>query len=210
MRRGAASSLGLEVSSEDEGVQEENVVVGRREGRARVEDSDSDVGEVRRGDSPGGETGGNDFEMMMARKRAENKRFRKRKDIDVINENDDAIAKMIADMRIAAKEDRDLNMAGLPATKKMAMFEVRQLVVQMSLCVRHNLDSISVLNSQFQAELQHYFLMTLGHFESHHLPGYNRFPFIFGNHICINYLMKVLTDLGSHRPPPPPNRILFP
>ena len=44
--------------------------------------------------------------MMTTRKRAENKRFRKKKDIDVINENDDAIAKMIADMRIAAKEDR--------------------------------------------------------------------------------------------------------
>ena len=30
----------------------------------------------------------------------------KKKDIDVINDNDDAIAKLIADMRIAAKEDR--------------------------------------------------------------------------------------------------------
>ena len=29
--------------------------------------------------------------------------FRKKKDIDVINDNDDAIAKMIAEMRIAAK-----------------------------------------------------------------------------------------------------------
>merc|ERR1712098_367434 len=38
------------------------------------------------------------------------------------NENDDEIAKMIADMRIAAKEDRDLNLAEKPATKKMAMF----------------------------------------------------------------------------------------
>lgn len=60
--------------------------------------------------------------MMMAQKRQENKRFRKKKDIDVINENDDAIAKMIADMRIAAKEDRDLNIAGKPAANKMTMF----------------------------------------------------------------------------------------
>ena len=30
--------------------------------------------------------------------------YRRKKDIDVINDNDDAIAKMIADMRIAAKE----------------------------------------------------------------------------------------------------------
>ena len=31
--------------------------------------------------------------------------YRRKKDIDVINDNDDAIAKMIADMRIAAKEN---------------------------------------------------------------------------------------------------------
>ena len=78
--------------------------------------------------------------MMTTRKRAENKRFRKKKDIDVINENDDAIAKMIADMRIAAKEDRyyilckistikkiinrDLNIEGKPGINKMRMFPV--------------------------------------------------------------------------------------
>lgn len=39
-------------------------------------------------------------------------RIRRKKDIDVINDNDDAIAKMIADMRIAAKEDRELNDRG--------------------------------------------------------------------------------------------------
>ena len=62
--------------------------------------------------------------MRISRKRAENKRFRKKKDIDVINENDDAIAKMIADMRIAAKEDRDLNIEGKPGINKMKMFPV--------------------------------------------------------------------------------------
>ena len=31
---------------------------------------------------------------------------------------------MIADMRIAAAEDRDLNSAGKPATKKMGMLKV--------------------------------------------------------------------------------------
>ena len=62
--------------------------------------------------------------MRISRKRAENKRFSKKKDIDVINENDDAIAKMIADMRIAAKEDRDLNIEGKPGINKMKMFPV--------------------------------------------------------------------------------------
>ena len=63
-------------------------------------------------------------EYQFSRKRAENKRLRKKKDIDVINENDDAIAKMIADMRIAAKEDRDLNIEGKPGINKMKMFPV--------------------------------------------------------------------------------------
>jgi len=141
--------LGLEVSSDED---DEIVLPKpgkKRESRAQVEDSDSDnnngerrVGVglkreapirdlddsdddmvMRRADSPMVEDGGgNDFERMMARKRAENKRFRKKKDIDVINENDDAIAKMIADMRIAAKEDRDLNIEGKPGINKMKMF----------------------------------------------------------------------------------------
>ena len=38
--------------------------------------------------------------------RAEKRGKRRRKDIDLINDNDDAIAKMIADMRLAAREDR--------------------------------------------------------------------------------------------------------
>ena len=34
---------------------------------------------------------------------------------------------MIADMRIAAKEDRDLNLEEKPATKKMGMFKVNRI-----------------------------------------------------------------------------------
>ena len=48
---------------------------------------------------------------MLERKKAENRRRRRKKDIDLINDNDDAIAKMIADMRLAAREDRELNQA---------------------------------------------------------------------------------------------------
>ena len=47
--------------------------------------------------------------QMLERKKAEGRKRRKKKDIDLINDNDDAIAKMIADMRLAAREDRDLN-----------------------------------------------------------------------------------------------------
>jgi len=90
-------------------------------------DSSSDEGI---NDTPGGGGGGggagefiSDFDMMMERKRAE-KRRRRKKDIDLINDNDDAIAKMIADMRLAAREDRDLNGVRQPATKKISMLPV--------------------------------------------------------------------------------------
>ena len=118
----------VEDSDSDNNNGERRVGVGlKREAPIRdLDDSDDDM-VIRRADSPMVEDGGgNDFERMMARKRAENKRFRKKKDIDVINENDDAIAKMIADMRIAAKEDRDLNIEGKPGINKMKMFPVRR------------------------------------------------------------------------------------
>ena len=62
-----------------------------------------------------------DFDMMLERNRAEKRKRRKKKDIDLINDNDDAIARLIADMRLAAREDRELNEARLPAVKKIAM-----------------------------------------------------------------------------------------
>merc|ERR1719228_2195191 len=119
------SNLGLDVSSDDEDdpppIQPSQ---GMKDSTRRMDDSDSDVDLVRRDrDSPVmRDSRMNDFDAMMQEKKEANKRYRKKKDIDVINENDDEIAKMIADMRIAAKEDRDLNLAEKPATKKMAMF----------------------------------------------------------------------------------------
>lgn len=64
--------------------------------------------------------------MMLERKKSEMRKKRKRKDIDLINDNDDAIAKMIADMKLAAREDRELNQKRLPATKKISMLKVRK------------------------------------------------------------------------------------
>ncbi len=60
---------------------------------------------------------------MLEAKRAENRsrRHRRRRDIELINDNDDAIARLIADMRQAAREDRELNEELRPATKKMSM-----------------------------------------------------------------------------------------
>lgn len=119
--------LGLEISdseNENDGgddITKKVVRVARTE-TAVENDSSDDEGPIRRDEEVRGALG-NDFDTMMQRKREQNRRLRKKKDIDVINTNDDAIASMLADMRIAAKEDRDLNDAGLPATKKMAMFK---------------------------------------------------------------------------------------
>merc|ERR1719470_213455 len=122
-------NLGLDISDSEEednnlSVRAENRVSKRvaKEASNVTADSSEDEGPRRELDD-NDEVGGNDFDNMMQKKKAENRRFRRKKDIDVINDNDDAIAKMIADMRIAAKEDRDLNDQGRPATKKMGMFK---------------------------------------------------------------------------------------
>lgn len=58
---------------------------------------------------------------MLAKKRSEQTKRRKRKDIDIINDNDDIIAQLLQDMRTAAEDDRKLNQIAKPATKKIAM-----------------------------------------------------------------------------------------
>ncbi|XP_011311651.1 IWS1-like protein [Fopius arisanus] len=80
---------------------------------------DSDEG-VREGD---GEENDHmsDFDRMLARKKEEQTRRRKRKDIDIINDNDDIIAQLLTDMRNASDEDRKLNQQSKPATNKIAM-----------------------------------------------------------------------------------------
>lgn len=62
-----------------------------------------------------------DFDRMLARKKEEQTRRRKRKDIGIINDNDDIIAQLLSDMKGAAEEDRKLNQQNKPATNKIAM-----------------------------------------------------------------------------------------
>lgn len=45
----------------------------------------------------------NDFEAMLAKRREEGSKRRKRRDIDIINDNDDIIDQLIQDMRAAAE-----------------------------------------------------------------------------------------------------------
>uniref|UniRef100_A0A0A9XTF3 TFIIS N-terminal domain-containing protein n=1 Tax=Lygus hesperus TaxID=30085 RepID=A0A0A9XTF3_LYGHE len=58
---------------------------------------------------------------MLMRKKEEQSKRRKRKDIDIINDNDDIIAQLLADMKHAADNDRELNKQMKPATSKVAM-----------------------------------------------------------------------------------------
>lgn len=80
---------------------------------------------------------------MLARKREEKTKRRKRRDIDIINDNDDIIDQLIQNMRQAAEvccvalwfwkctiihfhflqEDRELNLKNGPATKKITMLK---------------------------------------------------------------------------------------
>ncbi|ESN94852.1 hypothetical protein HELRODRAFT_87508 [Helobdella robusta] len=61
-----------------------------------------------------------DFDLMMAKKKEERRR-RKRKidDVELINDNDDAIAEMIQKMNTAAEQDRQLNCQNKPAIRVM-------------------------------------------------------------------------------------------
>lgn len=64
-----------------------------------------------------------DFDAMLLRKKEE-KRVRRRKgDIDLINDNDDLIDQLIINMKNASDDDRQLNLAGKPATKKISMLK---------------------------------------------------------------------------------------
>lgn len=84
---------------------------------AIVDAGDSEDEGIRE-DGGGGRDFVNDFELMLARKKEEKGKRRKRNDIDLINDNDDLIAQLLQQMRQAAEEDRQLNKENRPATKK--------------------------------------------------------------------------------------------
>lgn len=90
---------------------------------AIVDAGDSEDEGIREDDGGSGSNQVNDFELMLARKKEEKGKRRKRNDIDLINDNDDLIAQLLQQMRHAAEEDRQLNKENKPATKKIAILK---------------------------------------------------------------------------------------
>ena len=66
----------------------------------------------------------NDFDAMLAKKKAERGYKRKKEGVDIMNDNEEKISRFVRTMRDAAEEDRKLNMKKQPATKKMSMLQV--------------------------------------------------------------------------------------
>lgn len=65
-----------------------------------------------------------DFDLIMARRKAQTKRHRsRRRDFEFINNNDDLILDLLKQMEIAAKEDIELNLAKQPATRKRTLLK---------------------------------------------------------------------------------------
>lgn len=64
-----------------------------------------------------------DFDAMLLRKKEEKRVRRRKRDIDLINDNDDLIDQLIINMKNASDDDRQLNLLGKPATKKISMLK---------------------------------------------------------------------------------------
>lgn len=103
---------------------ESNEVEGSgTQGDAQKMDDSSDDENIPIDNDRGNDNFISDFDAMLLRKKDE-KRFKRRKrDIDLINDNDDLIDQLIMNMKGASDDDRQLNVEGKPATKKIAILK---------------------------------------------------------------------------------------
>ncbi|XP_063430496.1 protein IWS1 homolog A-like isoform X2 [Mytilus trossulus] len=107
------------IVSDDEN--EEGMATGQDDGQVLPELSDDENEEALRKQARDQEDFVSDFDLMIERKKAEQRKQkgRKKNDGDLINDNDDLIADMICKMKEAAEGDRELNRAKKPAIKKL-------------------------------------------------------------------------------------------
>lgn len=106
------------IVSDDEN--DEGMATGKDDGQVLPELSDDENEEALRRAARDQEDFVSDFDLMMERKKAEQRKQRRKKNEgDLINDNDDLIADMICKMKEAAEGDRELNRAKKPAIKKL-------------------------------------------------------------------------------------------
>ncbi|XP_076096303.1 uncharacterized protein LOC143067132 isoform X2 [Mytilus galloprovincialis] len=106
-------------STDDEN--DEGMATGKDDGQVLPELSDDENEEALRKQEMDQEDFVSDFDLMIERKKAEQRRQkgRKKNEGHLINDNDDLIADMICKMKEAAEGDRELNRAKKPAIKKL-------------------------------------------------------------------------------------------
>lgn len=120
-RKHHSLSMGSEVDDEEgksaQGDDLEKMVVPKPTAKDKEADSDSDDDAF-----DNKSVFVSDFDLMIQKKKEMNKTMRrKRKNVDIISDSDDAIAAMITQMKEAVEEDQMLNGAKQVATKKLKM-----------------------------------------------------------------------------------------
>lgn len=70
-----------------------------------------------------------DFEAMLARKREQVSKRRKRRDIDIINDNDDIIDQLIQNMRLAAEVIFTVKLVHFECTNSNAKLSIYRKIV---------------------------------------------------------------------------------
>ncbi|CAG2211614.1 STAU [Mytilus edulis] len=107
------------IVSDDEN--DEGMATGKDDGQVLPELSDDENEEALRQQARDQEDFVSDFDLMIERKKAEQRKQKEGRKMegDLINDNDDLIADMICKMKEAAEGDRELNRAKKPAIKKL-------------------------------------------------------------------------------------------
>ncbi|XP_011211731.2 IWS1-like protein [Bactrocera dorsalis] len=115
-----------DTDNEDEDEEKDKAVTEGTEGESaqKKADESSDDENIPIDDSRENDNFVSDFDAMLLRKKEEKRVRRRKRDISLINDNDDLIDQLIVGMKNAADEDRQLNMEGRPATKKISMLKM--------------------------------------------------------------------------------------
>ncbi|XP_060663385.1 IWS1-like protein [Drosophila nasuta] len=110
-----------DTDNEDEDEGKETAALAENAQEKNVESSDDENTPLH--NEPENSNFVSDFDAMLMRKKEEKRVRRRKRDIDLINDNDDLIDQLIINMKNASDDDRQLNLTGKPATKKISMLK---------------------------------------------------------------------------------------